>query len=141
MLTDRTTRERALTEISQGWYGGIPWMWDRVLVTQSGPDDRESPGHTIEQLAERSNQDPAVVVLELFEKHGNGVQVAMFYRTEEDMVEFLRHPASVVGSDGVAVALTSQSDRAHPRLLWHLPPSPGPLCPGQAGPKPRGRRT
>ena len=61
------------------------------------------------------------MVLRLFEEQGNGLQVAMFYRTEDDMVEFLRHPASVVGSDGVAVAMTSLSERAHPRFYGTFP--------------------
>ncbi len=121
LLSAPASRQRALSEISQGWYGGIPWMWDRVLVTQSGPGDQESPGHTIEQLASKSGEDPCAVVLRLFEEQGNGLQVAMFYRTEEDMVEFLRHPASVVGSDGVAVAMTSLSERAHPRFYGTFP--------------------
>ena len=37
------------------------------------------------------------------------------------MVEFLRHPASVVGSDGVAVAMTSLSERARPRFYGTFP--------------------
>lgn len=43
------------------------------------------------------------MLLGLYEEYGNAVQVAMFYRTEEDMRAFLAHPRSVVGSDGVEV--------------------------------------
>jgi N-acyl-D-aspartate/D-glutamate deacylase len=121
LLRDRATRQRALSEISQGWYGGIPWMWDRVLVTQSVPSDRESSGKTIEQVSAVWGCDPCETLLRLFEAYGNTLQVAMFYRTEEDMVEFLRHPASIVGSDGVAMAWDALSERPHPRFYGTFP--------------------
>jgi len=57
----------------------------------------------------------------LYEEYGNAVQVAMFYRTEEDMQAFLRHPLSIVGSDGVAMAQASLDDRPHPRLYGTFP--------------------
>jgi N-acyl-D-amino-acid deacylase len=121
LLADQATRAKALTEVAGGWFGGIPWMWDRVLVTQSGTGDHESPGHTVEQLALTWRCDPCEAALRLFESYGNALQVAMFYRTEEDMVEFLRHPASVVGSDGVAMAQASLSERPHPRFYGTFP--------------------
>jgi len=121
MLGDPGTRRRALSDTAPGWYGGIPWLWDRVLVTQSVPGDQESPGHTIQQLAASSGCDPVEMVLRLFESYGNALQVAMFYRTEEDMVEFLRHPSSVIGSDGVAMAATALSERPHPRFYGTFP--------------------
>jgi N-acyl-D-aspartate/D-glutamate deacylase len=39
----------------------------------------------------------------------------------EDMVEFLRHPASIVGSDGVAMAWDALSERPHPRFYGTFP--------------------
>jgi len=103
------------------WYGGIPWMWDRVLVTHSDAGDTDSPGHTISDLAAASGRSPSAVLLGLYEKYGNAVQVAMFYRTEEDMRAFLAHPRSVVGSDGVAMAQASLNDRPHPRFYGTFP--------------------
>ena len=111
LLSEPATRRRALAEMAGGWFGGIPWLWDRVLVTQAGPGDSGSPGHTVEQLSASWGCDPGEAVLRLFETHGNALQVAMFYRTEEDMVEFLRHPASIIGSDGVAMAEASLSEK------------------------------
>ena len=121
LLSDPVTRSKALRDLAAGWYGGIPWMWDRVLVTHSDPGDTESPGHTIEELASGSGRSPAAVLLGLYEEYGNAVQVAMFYRTEEDMQAFLRHPLSVVGSDGVAMARASLGDRPHPRFYGTFP--------------------
>lgn len=121
LLADGLTRAKALRDLAAGWYGGIPWMWDRVLVTHSAAGDTESPGHTISELASASDRPPATVLLSLYEEYGNAVQVAMFYRTEEDMQAFLRHPLSVVGSDGVAMAHDALGDRPHPRFYGTFP--------------------
>ena len=37
------------------------------------------------------------------------------------MVEFLRHPASIVGSDGIAMAKASLKERPHPRFYGTFP--------------------
>jgi hypothetical protein len=47
LLADGVTRAKALRDLAAGWYGGIPWMWDRVLVTHSAAGDTESPGHDL----------------------------------------------------------------------------------------------
>jgi N-acyl-D-aspartate/D-glutamate deacylase len=121
LLADPVTRGRALRDLAAGWYGGIPWRWDRVLVTHSAAGDTGSPGHTIAELASGSGRSPASVLLGLYEEYGNAVQVAMFYRTEEDMRAFLEHPRSVVGSDGVAMAQAALADRPHPRFYGTFP--------------------
>lgn len=121
LLADPVTHQRALSDLSGGWFGGIPWLWDRVLVTQSLPGDEGSPGHTIAQLAETWQLEPAEVVLQLFEKFGNALQVAMFYRTEHDMMEFLRHPSAVIGSDGIAMRHEALTERPHPRFYGTFP--------------------
>ena len=33
-LRDPETRRRAVEDLAAGWYGGIPWLWDRVLVSR-----------------------------------------------------------------------------------------------------------
>src|SRR5690349_2627086 len=121
MLADPLVRDRALRDLAAGWYGGIPWMWDRVLVTHSAAGDSGSPGQTISALASAAGRPPAAVLPGLYEEYRNAVQVAMFYRTEEDMRAFLAHPRSGVGSDGVAMARASLGDRPHPRFYGTFP--------------------
>jgi N-acyl-D-amino-acid deacylase len=91
------------------------------MVTHSGPGDLESPGCTIEELAKRRDCAPEVVTLNLYESFGNAVQVAMFYRLESDMVEFLRHPLSTIGSDGIALPASSLGSKPHPRFFGTFP--------------------
>jgi N-acyl-D-aspartate/D-glutamate deacylase len=66
-------------------------------------------------LAEQAGLPPEELVLRLCETRGNAVQVVLFYRTEEDMQAFLRHPLSVVGSDGSALPFARADEQPHPR--------------------------
>jgi N-acyl-D-amino-acid deacylase len=47
--------------------------------------------------------------------------VVLFYRTEEDVSSFLRHPLAVVGSDGNAIPLEQASAKPHPRSFGTFP--------------------
>ena len=120
-LSDPVTRARALKELSKGFYDGIPWIWDRVMLTQAGPADAGLVGLRLDDIAERLDCQADEAFLRLYERSGNATQVALFYRTETDMVEFLRHPASVIGSDGVAMARDSLDARPHPRFYGTFP--------------------
>ena len=115
-LCDAATRERARSELAAGWFGGIPWLWDRVIVSRSGdPTDTTSAGQSLTALAEEAAIPPEELVLRLCESRGNATQVVLFYRTEEDMQAFLRHPLSVVGSDGSAIPFARADEQPHPR--------------------------
>lgn len=121
MMADPTTRVRALEELAEGWMNGIPWFWDRVVISRSGPGREDCVGRTIEDAAKRAGVDPATFTLDLCLEHGNSVQVVLFYRTEDDMMQFLAHRLSVVGSDGSAVPLDQGGLKPHPRGFGTFP--------------------
>lgn len=115
-------RNRALLDLDKGFYGGIPWMWERVILTQAThQEDYDHVGKTLAAIAQGCNISPDEAFLRLYERNGNSAQVALFYRTEEDMVAFLRHPASIVGSDGQALRAGSTQTRLHPRYYGTFP--------------------
>lgn len=118
-LADRSAHHRALTELRRGWYGGIPWLWDRVRVARC-PDSALS-GQTLDAIAAQRGADPAELVLELCAKFGNEIEVVMFYRTESDMISFLRHPLTSIGSDGSAIPLDQHGRSPHPRHFGTFP--------------------
>jgi N-acyl-D-aspartate/D-glutamate deacylase len=113
------TRRRALSDMRAGWFDGIPWLWDRFLVS-STPDGTDV-GRTLAQLADERRLDPHELTLRLCEHHGNEIQVVLFYRTDPDVSAFLRHPAAVVGSDGNAIPLEQGAARPHPRSFGTFP--------------------
>lgn len=120
-LSDPLEHERALRDLAAGWMGGIPWFWDRVTVSRSGPGDEWVTGLTLEEAAARVDMEPAAFTLKLCLDHGNTVQVVLHYRTEADMTTFLASPLAVVGSDGSALPLDQGTDRPHPRAFGTYP--------------------
>jgi len=120
-LADPAARQRAERELAAGWMGGIPWYWDRVVISRSGPGREDVVGLSIEEAAARAGVDPVAFTLDLCLEHGNAVQVVLFYRTEADMTTFLAHHRSVVGSDGSAVPLAQNGLKPHPRGFGTYP--------------------
>lgn len=120
-LSDPANRARAERELAAGWMNGIPWFWDRVVISRSGPGREDVVGLSIQDAAARAGVDPAVFTLDLCLEHGNSVQVVLFYRTEADMTAFLAHRLSVVGSDGSAVPLDQHGLKPHPRGFGTFP--------------------
>jgi N-acyl-D-aspartate/D-glutamate deacylase len=109
-------RERALAGIRAGFFGGIPWHWDRIVVTWGEP----FTGQSIAQIAGHLGKPPEEVLLDLCVTHGGACQVVLHYRTEADMTAFLAHPLSVVGSDGSALPIDGPG-LPHPRAFGTFP--------------------
>jgi len=118
-LADDAQRAKALSDMTEGWFNGIPWLWDRFHIS-STPDGRYV-GETLESAARSLHIAPDELTLRLCEEYGNEIQVVLFYRTEEDVSAFLRHPLAVVGSDGNAISLHQPCARPHPRNFGTFP--------------------
>lgn len=123
LLADDRMFQRARHELAQGLFGAIPWDWERVIVSLTGSESLAVEGESISSAAARCGLSPEELCLELVARHGNRVQVVLFYRSEADVTEFLRHPLAVVGSDGSAMSLGAagfphpRSFGAHARLF------------------------
>lgn len=118
-LGDPTTWQRAVAETARGWYGGIPWLWDRVRIADA--PEPGLAGRTLEDVAGATGRDPVELVLDLCRRHGNEVEVVLSYRVEEDVQAFLAHPFASIGSDGNAIAVQQESRRPHPRHFGTFP--------------------
>jgi len=118
-LADPTTRNRALTDMGAGWFNGIPWLWDRFVV--SSTPDGELVGRTLAEASAELDVPPDELTLRLCEEYGNEIQMVLFYRTDEDVSAFLRHPLAVVGSDGNAIPLEQTTAKPHPRSFGTFP--------------------
>ena len=112
-------RRRALADMQTGWFNGIPWLWERFLV--SSTPDGAFVGQTLRQVADALRLAPDELTLRLCELYGNEIQVVLFYRTDADVAAFLRHPLAVVGSDGNAIPLDQASAKPHPRSFGTFP--------------------
>ena len=118
-MRDPQTRHRLLEDVNEGWFHGIPWAWDTFVIVSPGPNgDRGWMGKSIQQVAAEWDVHPSEAYLRLIELSEDAAQVVVFNRTEEDMQYFLRHPLSMVGSDGNAIAVDGPRARVlvHPRF-------------------------
>jgi N-acyl-D-amino-acid deacylase len=118
-LADPSQRRRALADMADGWFGGIPWLWDRFLV--SSVPDGYGTGRTLAQLADDEQLRPDELTLQLCERYGNELQVVLFYRSDDDVARFIAHPLAVIGSDGNAIPLMQPHARPHPRNFGTFP--------------------
>jgi len=112
-------RQRAIDDMAEGWFGGIPWLWDRFVV--SSCPDGYGLAKSLEELSVAEGIDPYELTLQLCERYGNQLQVVLFYRDEEDVAKFLAHPLSVIGSDGNAIPLDQPTACPHPRNFGTFP--------------------
>jgi N-acyl-D-amino-acid deacylase len=120
-LADPAALERAERDLAAGWFGGIPWLWDRVVFDRIGPGYEQYVGLSIEAAAAQAGMTPAAFTLRVCLDHGNYPRVVLFYRTEKDMMTFLSHHTAVVGSDGSALPLDQGAKRPHPRSFGTFP--------------------
>lgn len=120
-LADPAERERAERELAAGWAGGIPWLWDRVVISRGGPGHEWCVGMSIEDAARQADVEPAAFTLDLCRGHGNNVQAVLHYRVEDDVRTFLAHRLSVIGSDGIALPLAQNGSQPHPRSFGAYP--------------------
>jgi N-acyl-D-aspartate/D-glutamate deacylase len=118
-LQDPDQRRRALDDMADGWFGGIPWLWDRFVVSSS--PDGYGIAKTLEELSATERIEPYELTLQLCERYGNELQVVLFYRSEDDVAKFVAHPLSVIGSDGNAIPLEQPTACPHPRNFGTFP--------------------
>jgi N-acyl-D-aspartate/D-glutamate deacylase len=102
-----------------GWFNGIPWLWDRFVVSDT--PDGAHVGQTLAELSVALAVPPDELTLQLCEEYGNEIQMVLFYRTDDDVSAFLRHHLAVVGSDGNAIALEQATAKPHPRSFGTFP--------------------
>jgi N-acyl-D-aspartate/D-glutamate deacylase len=123
-LRDPVARGRAREDMRGGYFGGIPWNWDRLVVSYVDSDrNRGVIGLTIEEIAESRSSGPIETFLALVEEEDNHVGVVAHNRVESDVRFFMTHPQVMIGSDGRAISPRGlwSKDKPHPRFYGTYP--------------------
>ena len=96
-------------------------MWEKIVIS-SYPEDWPI-GRTLADIASERGVDPFTAYFDLLEASGAAGGVVGFYYNEEDIRNVLRHPRSMIGSDGYALAPYGVlgSGRNHPRSYGTFP--------------------
>jgi N-acyl-D-aspartate/D-glutamate deacylase len=117
-LRHAPTRLRIRDELAArgcGSFGRLP-SWDAVRVAIS-PHLPECAGQTIGEIARTRAADPLDAACDVLIEDRGRTRVLIDCMAEEDVREILRSPATLIGSDGIAMAptgITSQG-KPHPR--------------------------
>ena len=118
-IRDRHDRRRIRADmLREGLFRGWPWLWDRLRVSTTHTEAaRPYEGMTIEEAAHELDMEPIDAALTLMDLDDARLGVIFFYRTEEDMKAFLRHPLGMMGSDGYALTPGARLNpgKPHPR--------------------------
>ena len=123
-LRDPETHKRVFDALEDGWFRGIPWDWETIVV--ASPGDKGDPkwtGKNVQEMADGWAVHPKEAYIRLIDISEDSVSSVVFNRTENDMQYFLRHRLSMIGSDGNAVAADGPLSKAnlHPRFYGAFP--------------------
>lgn len=75
-------------------------------------------GRTVAKIAEEGGLSPYDLVFDLVAAEGLGAKMIVHSMAEEDVRCILKHPAVMIGSDGIP---TSSGSKSHPRLTGTFP--------------------
>jgi N-acyl-D-aspartate/D-glutamate deacylase len=123
-LREPETRQRAVEETSGGYFRGLPFEWDKLVLANLSSDRNQNlVGSSIADVAEARNTSGVETMLALIDEEDNKVGVVAHNRDEGDIRFFMAHPQAMIGSDGVAMSPTGiyANDRPHPRFYGTYP--------------------
>jgi len=96
--------------------------WERIVVA-SAPGREAWEGRSVGEIAAERREGPAEVLFELMLVTETKAQGIFHHMCEEDVQAVMRHPAQMVGSDGLP-----SSGKPHPRLWGTFPRVLGRYC-------------
>lgn len=119
-LREPVLLERIVADIREKRLTG---SWDDIIVAGGAFGDLDVIGRSLPQIASEWGSEPARVAAVLSERSGmTGVMVA-FGRSEDDLVDALRHSAVMIGSDGRGLDPNGPTGagKPHPRAYGCYP--------------------
>ncbi len=127
-LTDQSTRKKIRREIEHAINAGTHAYniaaWENVQVTKVRSFEFKSfEGKRISEISVELNVDPLECVFELLIKEQGAVSTLVFCMAEDDVERIMRHPQTIIASDGRAVATYGElhNGSPHPRYYGTFP--------------------
>lgn len=124
-LRTASDRARVLAE----WPGLLQFGWDEVEVSAVDDEFADVLGMNIVDAAATRDADPSEFALDLIAGTENRVMMVAYGRSEDDLWAALDHPATMIGSDGLALDPDGPTGmgRPHPRSYGCYPRWLGPF--------------
>jgi N-acyl-D-amino-acid deacylase len=92
--------------------------WENIRIASVKTDENKAwEGKNVVEMARGRGVDEASAFMDLFEEEKGAVMVILFLMKEEDVESVLRHPRSMVGSDGKILNVEGplSEGKPHPR--------------------------
>jgi N-acyl-D-aspartate/D-glutamate deacylase len=106
--------------IRREWRTTLVQQWSDILVcwVRQGGDQRVV-GKRISEIAAERGTDPDATTLDLIADEEGLVNMIAFGRSDDDLATVLRHPDTLIGSDGLAVDPHGPSGTGHPHPRYY----------------------
>jgi len=116
-IVERLGRPADVDRVLHDWETELFFGWDEIEVASLEPGLEETLGLTVDQVGHRWAMDGGRAAMELIRRSEDRVTMVAYGRSEEDLRAVLRHPATSIGSDGLAMTPDGPSGagRPHPR--------------------------
>jgi len=118
VLRLRTPADRE--RICQEWTTTLVQRWEDVLIcwVRTG-GDASVVGKRVSEIAAERGTDPELTVLDLIADEDGLINMIAFGRSDLDLDAVLRHPDTLIGSDGLAVDPHGPSGSGHPHPRYY----------------------
>jgi N-acyl-D-amino-acid deacylase len=109
-LADAEIRAKIVADVETGIPG---WQnlfkaaggWGNITITTvNSQANKHLEGKTIRQIADLQDKNPYDTVFDLLLAEKGKVLIVLLLMAEEDLINILRHPMSMIGSDGMSVS-------------------------------------
>ncbi|MED4582577.1 D-aminoacylase [Brevibacillus choshinensis] len=118
-LADQAIRERVKHEmLTNGEYDNTVRNngWGNIIIASVASEkNRELEGKSVKEIGELKGVDPSDAALDLLIEENSAVTMIIHWGVEEDILQVMKHPLHMVGSDGVF------GGKPHPRLYGSFP--------------------
>jgi N-acyl-D-amino-acid deacylase len=115
-LHSSTERER----IREEWQSTLVQRWEDVLICWVRPGgDASVVGKRVSEIAAERHTEPDATTLDLIAAEEGLVNMIAFGRSDADLEAVLRHPDTLIGSDGLAVDPAGPSGSGHPHPRYY----------------------
>jgi N-acyl-D-amino-acid deacylase len=114
---ERLGREADVARVLRDWETELFFGWDEVEVASEEPGLEETLGLTVERVGQLWGMEGGRAAMELIRRSEDRVVMVAYGRSEDDLRAVLRHEATSIGSDGLAMVPDGPSGagRPHPR--------------------------
>ena len=127
-LSDKSTRKKIRSEINNSIKKGIhaynnaPWENVQIAMVKS-PKYKYIEGKRISEISKMLNIDPLDFVFDLLIQESGSVKTLVFCMDEADIKTIMKHPNTIIASDGRAVATYGKLNQGstHPRYYGTFP--------------------